>query len=162
MTGVPWELDELPRQMHPNPVGDIFGSPPVRKPRALRTPKGGDANVQDGNGNVNAKLGTISERERPSIGICVDGLRGNRPTSANGNGGLRTPDKQGFGMGMDVGTGTGMGIGMELGMGMRADAATSTSDLPFGGGGRDEVESPKKVQKGQIHALAKMLSALRR
>jgi hypothetical protein len=134
----------------------------VRKPRAPRTPKGGDAdagaNVRDGNGNgnVNAKLGTISERDRPRIGVRVDGLRGDGPMSANGNGGLRTPDKQGFGTGMGLDVGTGME------MGMRSDAATSTSDLPLGGVGRDEVESPKKVQKGQIHALAKMLSALRR
>ncbi|THG92801.1 hypothetical protein EW145_g8581, partial [Phellinidium pouzarii] len=31
MTGVPWALDELPRQLHPNPSGDIFGGPPGRK-----------------------------------------------------------------------------------------------------------------------------------
>lgn len=45
----------------------------------------------------------------------------------------------------------------------RAEVHPSTSDL--GGGGGDDVESttdgPKKVQKGQIHALAKMLSALK-
>jgi hypothetical protein len=42
----------------------------------------------------------------------------------------------------------------------RQDAATSTTDLS---GADDEgVDSPKKVQKGQINALAKMLSALRR
>ncbi|KAL0956149.1 hypothetical protein HGRIS_002311 [Hohenbuehelia grisea] len=38
MDGVPWELDQLPRGLHPNPVGDIFGSPPVRKQRT-RKPK---------------------------------------------------------------------------------------------------------------------------
>ncbi|KAG1751637.1 uncharacterized protein EDB91DRAFT_1243883 [Suillus paluster] len=89
MNGVPWELDELPRQLHPNPVGDIFGQPPQRKSRARKS-----------------KLDTISERPAP----------------------LR-------------------------------DAATSTTDLSGGGG---EEDSPKKVQKGQINALAKMLSALRR
>lgn len=88
MNGVPWELDELPRQLHPNPVGDIFGQPPQRKPRTRKS-----------------KLDTISERPAPV-----------------------------------------------------RDAATSTTDL--GGGGEDEM--PKKVQKGQINALAKMLSALRR
>lgn len=88
MNGVPWELDELPRQLHPNPVGDIFGQPPQRKPRTRKS-----------------KLDTISERPAPV-----------------------------------------------------RDAATSTTDL--GGGGEDET--PKKVQKGQINALAKMLSALRR
>ncbi|KAG2368365.1 kinase-like domain-containing protein [Suillus spraguei] len=89
MTGVPWELDQLPRQLHPNPVGDIFGQPPQRKPRTRKS-----------------KLDTISERPAPV-----------------------------------------------------RDAATSTTDL---GGVGGEEETPKKVQKGQINALAKMLSALRR
>ncbi|THH15630.1 hypothetical protein EW146_g4874 [Bondarzewia mesenterica] len=108
MTGVPWELAELPRQLHPNPVGDIFGEPPVRKQR-MRKPK-------------SQKLDTINERPGMS------------------------PQKQ----------------RVEY----RQDAATSTTDL--GGlahdGGRDDGAdaSPKKVQKGQINALAKMLSALRR
>jgi len=49
MSGVPWELGELPRQQYPNPpVGDIFGSPPVRQPRT-RKPK-------------DLQLGTIAER----------------------------------------------------------------------------------------------------
>jgi len=48
MEGVPWELDQLPRGLHPNPVGDIFGSPPVRKQRT-RKPK-------------DLKLDTINER----------------------------------------------------------------------------------------------------
>ena len=57
-------------------------------------------------------------------------------------------------------------------LGQRADAATSTSDLDHvgrnDGGNRDRERSdspegaPRKVQKGQINALAKMLSALRR
>jgi hypothetical protein len=47
------------------------------------------------------------------------------------------------------------------------DASTSTTDLSNGGGpGKDgdslDGAGPKKVQKGQINALAKMLSALRR
>ncbi|KAF8893851.1 kinase-like domain-containing protein [Infundibulicybe gibba] len=101
MNGVPWELDQLPRGQHPNPVGDIFGSPPVRKQRT-RKPK-------------DPKLGTITERPPP-----------------------RVPEFQ------------------------RRDASTSTTDL----GGRDDGSSSregsvKKVQKGQINTLAKMLSALR-
>lgn len=48
MDGVPWELDQLPRAQHPNPVGDIFGSPPIRKQRTKK-PK-------------DAKLDTITER----------------------------------------------------------------------------------------------------
>jgi len=85
--------------MHPNPVGDIFGKPPVRKTRQ-RKPKD--------------KLDTINES------------------------GLKPP------------------------VACRTDASTSTTDLS--GIERDggDGDGPKKVQKGQINALAKMLSALRR
>ncbi|KAG9316689.1 kinase-like protein [Chiua virens] len=105
MSGVPWELDQLPRQLHPNPVGDIFGQPPQRKPRT-RKPK-------------DPKLDTISERP---------------------------------------------GALQKHAIHQRRDAATSTTDLD---GVRETGETgndgaPKKVQKGQINALAKMLSALRR
>lgn len=98
MNGVPWELDQLPRGQHPNPVGDIFGSPPVRKQRT-RKPK-------------DVKLDTITERPANS-------------------GAQKTLQYQ------------------------RQDASTSTTDLSDGDG-------CKKVQRGQINALAKMLSALRR
>jgi hypothetical protein len=108
MTGVPWELDELPRQLHPNPVGDIFGSPPVRKQRIRKT--------------KDAKLDTINERP--------------------GSNGQKTQAM--------------------LQQQQRLDVATSTTDLSGTAFGKDEPESPKKVQKGQINALAKMLSALRR
>jgi len=105
LSGVPWELDQLPRQLHPNPVGDIFGQPPQRKPRT-RKPK-------------DPKLDTISERPGAPQKHIVH---------------------------------------------LRRDAATSTTDLD---GLRENSETgsegvPKKVQKGQINALAKMLSALRR
>lgn len=106
MNGVPWELDQLPRGQHPNPVGDIFGSPPARKQRT-RKPK--DVINPD-----NVKLDTIKERP-----------------------------------------GTGPG---KIAEAERRDASTSTTDLGVG----NEVEGVKKVQKGQINALAKMLSALRR
>lgn len=95
LSGVPWELDELPRQLHPNPVGDIFGSPPLRKHRS-RKPK-------------DNKLDTINERP----------------------GSQKSPLSQ--------------------------DASRSVMDLEDVDG-----DGPKKVQKGQINALAKMLSALRR
>jgi len=97
LTGVPWELGQLPRGQHPNPVGDIFGGPPVRIQRVRK----------------DVKLDTISER----------------PGSAT----QKPPVSQ------------------------RHDASTSTTDLHDG-----ESDGPKKVQKGQINALAKMLSALRR
>jgi len=103
MNGVPWELDQLPRAQHPNPIGDIFGSPPVRKQRT-RKPK-------------DVKLDTISERPGQVAA-------------------RKLPDSQ------------------------RRDASTSTTDLA--NAGKDEGEGFKKVQKGQINALAKMLSALRR
>ena len=47
MTGLPWELGQLPRQMHPNPLGNIFGSPPRRPSRRRR---------------AKDQLGTIGER----------------------------------------------------------------------------------------------------
>lgn len=105
MSGVPWELDQLPRQHHPNPVGDIFGQPPQRKART-RKPK-------------DPKLDTICERP---------------------------------------------GAPQKHAVHQRRDAATSTTDLD---GVREVNETgndgvPRKVQKGQINALAKMLSALRR
>jgi len=104
MNGVPWELAQLPRGQHPNPVGDIFGSPPVRKQRT-RKPK-------------DLKLDTITER--PPTGQKV------------------SPEA------------------------LRRDASTSTTDLAKQV--KEDGDGPKKgiVQKGQINALAKMLSALRR
>jgi len=105
---VPWELDQLPRGQHPNPVGDIFGSPPIRKQRTRKPPK-------------DLKLDTITER--PATG------------SASAQ---KSPEY------------------------LRRDASTSTTDLA-GGAAKDEgTDGVKKVQKGQINTLAKMLSALRR
>ncbi|KAF7361301.1 hypothetical protein MSAN_01162600 [Mycena sanguinolenta] len=46
--GIPWEVGQLPRGQYPDPVGDIFGSPPVRQ---ARTRKPNDL-----------QLGTIAER----------------------------------------------------------------------------------------------------
>ena len=103
MDRMPWELDQLPRGQHPNPVGDIFGSPPVRKQRTRKSPQ-------------DLKLDTITER----------------PTAH----GQKSPEY------------------------LRRDASTSTTDL--GNGVTTDVDGVKKVQKGQINALAKMLSALRR
>ncbi|KAI0633358.1 kinase-like protein [Trametes polyzona] len=115
ITGTPWELYQLPRQMYPNPDDAKFGGPPQRKRRANK-PK-------------DLTLDTINERPA------------NHPKSP---------------------------------LGQRQDAATSTTDLDRVGraqrdsGSRERESngshegSPGKVQKGQINALAKMLSALRR
>ncbi|KAG6844416.1 hypothetical protein H0H87_007071 [Tephrocybe sp. NHM501043] len=105
MDGVPWELDQLPRGQHPKPVGDIFGSPPVRKQRTKKT--------------KDLKLDTITER----------------------------PQNAAAGKSLEA---------------QRRDASTSTTDLGGLANGKDEGDGAKKVQKGQINALAKMLSALRR
>ncbi|RDX50141.1 kinase-like protein [Lentinus brumalis] len=112
VTGTPWDLHQLPRQMYPNPDDAKFGGPPVRNRRAKKP--------------TDLTLDTINERPQ-------------HPKSP---------------------------------LGQRADAATSTSDLDHvgrGDGGSKDREggesldgSPRKVQKGQINALAKMLSALRR
>ena len=110
MTGIPCELVEPPRQMHPNPVGGVFGTPPQRK---RGNSNGTRSNNQTtGATKENNKLDTISER----------------PT------------------------------------GQSMDASTSTTDLSNTGKDGDSLDGagPKKVQKGQINALAKMLSALRR
>ncbi|TFK75350.1 kinase-like protein [Pluteus cervinus] len=104
MNGVPWELDQLPRGQIPNPVGDIFGSPPPRKQRP-RKPN-------------DLKLDTINERPA----------------------GMSNKSSPVY---------------------SRKDVSTSTSDLT-GHGKEDGEPGVKKVQRGQINALAKMLSALRR
>lgn len=113
VTGTPWELDQLPRQMYGNPEEARFGQPPP--PRKRRAPKGKDSKLDSVN-----KLDTINEWPAKS----------------------------------------------PLGLGARSDAATSTTDLDRvtsrNGGSEDDGSSPRKVQKGQINALAKMLSALRR
>lgn len=118
VTGEPWELSELPRQMYPDPEKVQFSTPPGRK-RAQK-PK-------------NSNLDTISERPGPYP-----------PQSAQ-----HPPATQ---------------------PAVRMDASTSTTDLSHTAGPSDadtedshgSASSPRKVQKGQINALAKMLSALRR
>lgn len=111
VTGTPWELNVLPRQMYRNPDDVQFSAPPVRKPR--RVPK---SNLSESVG-----LGTISERPHHKEPIA-----------------------------------------------QRMDASTSTTELDTLARDRDRDSNgshegtPRKVQKGQINALAKMLSALRR
>ncbi|KAF6760063.1 CAMK/CAMK-unique protein kinase [Ephemerocybe angulata] len=103
ITGVPWELDQVPRQQYTNPTGDIFGAPPPRKQRTRK--------------HKDMKLDTITERPI----------------------GPKSPEST------------------------RKDAMTSTTDLPVLDSPKEEGEGGvKKVHKGQINALAKMLSALRR
>lgn len=84
-------------------------------------------------------LGTIDERGR---------LASSPPTSPNSHSSWRTGTKS---PGELISPGS-------KNVGVRKDAATSTTDLT----GDQESDGPKKVQKGQINTLAKMLSALRR
>jgi hypothetical protein len=115
MHGVPWELDQLPRQQYHNPTGDIFGAPPVRKQRTKK--------------HKDVKLDTINERPAGSKGS--ESLRKDAMTSTT-----------------------------DLPVSPQGDsAATATKEEGVTEGGSGGV---KKVQKGQINALAKMLSALRR
>lgn len=112
MKGIPYELGEPPRQMHPSTVGGVFGSLPSQRKRG--NSNGTRSNNQTTGGTEN-KLDTISERP----------------------------------------------------IGLSMDASTSTTDLSGGGGVCKDGDTPdgagpKKVHKGQINALAKMLSALRR
>jgi hypothetical protein len=146
MDGIPWQLDQLPRGMHPNPGGDIFGSPPVRKQRTRKNKElgGGALGGSGGLSNEGAKLDTICER---GVGVGGDGGKA-QAQEAVGNG-----------------------------VGTSRDASTSTTDLAVvdvsgGAVGKEDVDGSgcvgasgggvKKVQKAQINALAKMLSALRR
>lgn len=111
VTGTPWELNVLPRQMYHNPDEVKFSAPPLRKPR--RAPK---SNLSE-----SVALGTISERPQHKEPVA-----------------------------------------------QRMDASTSTTELETLSRDRDPDSTgshegtPRKVQKGQINALAKMLSALRR
>lgn len=117
MTGTPWELDQLPRQMYINPDEARFGAPPTKRRAAKKDPSTSASK---------SKLGTIDEWPNQK--------------SPNAHSQPSSPLSQ------------------------RHDAATSTTDL--GQGQREDLDvdgqSPRKVQKGQINALAKMLSALRR
>ncbi|KZS98367.1 Pkinase-domain-containing protein [Sistotremastrum niveocremeum HHB9708] len=119
MTGIPWALDQLPRQCHPRPEGDIFGSPPERKKNDKRRGRTGP-------------LGTINER--PSSGPDTS------PKSSPITAGPPVPP-----------------------LALKQDAATSTTDLTRDKDSDDaDSTGPKKVHKGQINTLAKMLRAVRR
>ncbi|OCB88436.1 kinase-like protein [Sanghuangporus baumii] len=159
MTGVPWALDELPRQLHPNPSGDIFGTPPTARKQRVRKPK---------------DLPTISERPNQAHAHAHNQTHNHHNNNFNSssaqqhpynNSGSRAPPNRSP-------------------LSQRVDAARSSTSLhrssgegvvalnEFGepvvreGKESDEREregaAPRKVQKGQINALAKMLSALRR
>ncbi|KAL5485413.1 hypothetical protein ACEPAI_8055 [Sanghuangporus weigelae] len=165
MTGVPWALDELPRQLHPNPSGDIFGMPPTARKQRVRKPK---------------DLPTISERPNQAHTHNQTHNHHNNNNNFNSssaqqqqhpynNSGSRVPPNKSP-------------------LSQRVDAARSSTSLHRSSGdgvvgvnefgepvvreGRESDErerereregaAPRKVQKGQINALAKMLSALRR
>jgi len=105
MHGIPWELDELPRQMHPRvngkmkPQGDIHGTAPRRNKHSTPIPP--------------PQLATITERPK--------GSKLRRPSSPGGESG--------------------------------------ESDVP--GSPVEQPQPQKKVQKGQINTLAKLLTSFK-
>ena len=110
MEGVPWALDELPRQLQPNST-DVYG---MRKQRA-RKPK---------------DLPTINERPtRQKSPLSQSQMHSQAHPNAGGQ---------------------------------KIDEGRSSNELQFDEDDERVDGTPRKVQKGQINALAKMLSALRR
>jgi hypothetical protein len=169
MDGVPWELDQLPRGQHPNPVGDIFGSPPVRKQRSRKP-------LQQQHAKDSSKkpdLDTITERPSPSMN------NGNYPFQQHQTQ-YRHHQQQHSVQTQTQEESTSVSPPLTPVLAsptqpakaphplkksivpeyQRCDASTSTTDLS--GLKEQDSDGVKKVQKGQINALAKMLSALRR
>ncbi|KAI6040249.1 CAMK/CAMK-unique protein kinase [Pisolithus marmoratus] len=140
MSGVPWELDQLPR-LSGDPMGIDLGQPSQRKART-RKPKD------------SSKLDTISERPSgPSLGVGVSvHHKGNTPGVAvvhqRRDAATSTTDLDGI-------------VRDNANESPDQSAGTTRSSTNANVGGSDGT-TPKKVQKGQINALAKMLSALRR
>jgi hypothetical protein len=144
-------LDELPRGQHPNPD---FGSPPARKTRTRN---------KKGNNNNNGGSTTLTA-------IDTSGAGGSKDLNANNLGNkLDTIIERPLGVGphdSPNGQQNDTNTGGDDAPSTRRDASTSTTDLvaasdevAAGGGTGGRV---KKVHKGQINTLAKMLSALRR
>ncbi|KAF9780975.1 hypothetical protein BJ322DRAFT_1011736 [Thelephora terrestris] len=108
--GLPWELDEPQRQVHPGDISRVFGPPPQQKPGNRNGARRNDQNPGATSGND--ELDMIPEWPAEQ--------------SMDGTTDLRSDE----------------------GIGRGGDSLGSAA--------------PKKSQKGQIDALAKMLSALRR
>ncbi|KAI6131630.1 CAMK/CAMK-unique protein kinase [Pisolithus croceorrhizus] len=136
MSGVPRELDQFPRH-HGDPMGNDHGQPSQRKART-RKPKD--------------KLDTISERPSgPSLGVGVSVHKANTPgvvVHQRRDASTSTTDLDGIVRG-----------NVNESLDLSAGTARSSSNVNVGA---NDGTTPKKVQKGQINTLAKMLSALRR
>jgi hypothetical protein len=127
MTGVPWELDPLPRQMHPKPVGDLFYPPHKQRVRK-------------------DQLDTIAERSGISPRIYA------RSTSEG-----QVDDTSCSVPRLPASVAQGISIPVSESQ----EATESHLDLEEVVK-EDEEDTPKKVQKGEINALAKMMSVFRR
>lgn len=138
MDGVPWALDELPRGMHPKPDGDIFGHPPIRKQR-IRKPK---------------DLPTINERPAPKSPLSQRHDAYNSTTDLR-----RVYDGDALTAVKET-----VISSVVLPVVTENPSASVTSRGNTGGDNTpvDDGSTPRKVHKGQITALAKMLSALKR
>ena len=107
------------------------------------------------------ELAEPANKVRPS---AVGGVFGSPPQRKRGNSNGARNNNQTAGANMENNK---LDTISERPTGQNVDASTSTTDLSNGGDGGKEGDlfdgaGPKKVQKGQINALAKMLSALRR
>lgn len=141
MTGVPWELDQLPRQLHADPTAkDIFSSPPLRKQRARKA----------------KDLPTINERppQKSPLSQRIDAGRSSSDLNLNSER-RNSPD-------------IGIGIGSGAGVGGNSDAnGTDRGFSPTTGSFGDSDDhhrsdgGPRKT-KLQATVLGKMLSGLRR
>lgn len=153
MSGVPWELTELPRQLYSDPNGAVFTPPPRQRPRK---PKSQQA------------LGPIPERPGPGADTHASSSNATHKASTAHKASSSSPLASSS---SHKAASSSSYLAREPVSMYRQDAATSTTDLDgvehaYDGGSADgsfDSQSPKKVvQKGQINALAKMLSALRR
>ena len=126
MTGVPYVLNEMPRQMQPNTSPDDFYGSTQRKQRVRKPKEMPTINERPGR-TPKSPLSQRFDAARSSSDLNLDAY-----DSREAVGGPVATD------------------------GRDADSMRSDPDEAFVDG------VPRKVQKGQINALAKMLSALRR
>lgn len=137
MTGVPWALNELPRQLQSN--DDMYGPSSTRKQR-VRKPK---------------EMPTINERPgraaKSPLSQRLDAARSSSDLNSDTNEAREAAIGGGVNLNLN---GNGNGVSPTD----ARDAAGMHNDVDDAFGENE----PRKVQKGQINALAKMLQALRR
>jgi len=145
MTGVPFAIDEFPSQMLPDFSGEVL-VPSMRKQR-VRKPK---------------DLGTIPERPGQGLVTPRSPLSQRLDASASSTD-LRAGVNNSKGKEREHYNDNGISGNGNFANSM--NAAPGAANGASGGGGAGEPvdggNGPRKVQKGQINALAKMLSAFK-